>query len=287
MHRVQHRSFNPFDTDVDPSQDEYSYPDLSDSFEGLIINKGEKVFQIDLKKVEHDVKDLLKCSDTKICDLDHDDKKRLDSLKLKVQCVYDTPYYHDLHACIVKHCKHISCPRPGTVGGYLSGCLLGDSENHASATPVCADGLPMPRDDDVESCSSAVFWAEYVTTNGGNKYEISVVRKGESSDDYSPAFLFIDACDSHSFKGFSPEEKHHLKEHGVNHVRVFGYRCENDSISYPELYDTAIALKDIKMRNSDTSTTNNTNLAIILIVIFLIILILLFGWRIWNRGVIY
>lgn len=285
MARVQHKYFNPRHFSITNENDNSSIDDSNLSGSDKIITKGENgknVFNVDLSGIEQDVIELLKNPNVKISELTGILKDKYDRIRLTAQMLYDTDYYGCFFDRITKHCTNIKSPIPGSIGGYLCGCLASKNFVEYGCSPICADGLAYPKNNEEwKHCDKAVIWAKYQKQINGTKtegYVFSVVKEGASLSEYDPTYLFIDTDDIHNFKGFSIGEKEYLIKLGVSKLKVYGSKSTESGVVYPRLYHDIINLNDIKMRNVPSTSLNTNNNLYIILLILVIILIVFFVW---------
>lgn len=283
MRRNRRKIFIPTES-TDKSTEDFT----TTSFDNQDITKGEKKRHVDLAGLEQDVKELLKNPNTKISDLQGLDKERYERIKSTSQMLYNTDYYNCFFERISKYCIPGLVLQPGTVAGYLCGCLASKNFSDAPCSILCADALPFPKDTEGwKHCNHAVIWAksETVTIDGKTttRYNFTVIKAGTTPEEYDPAYLFIDAEDLHSFKGFTITDINNLKALNVHRVKVFGIKVTRTGTTYPQLYPNVINVSELKMRNSTSSSSLSGLGIVILIIIILIIVLLLFaGSRYWR-----
>jgi len=275
MSRVQHKSFNPrhFTSNSENSLIEDS------NFDEKIYTKGDKGnnYVVDLAGIESDVETLLKNPDVKISELDGNNKEKFNKIRITAQMLYDSEWYKCFFDRIYKHCVLVKNPLPGTVGGYICGCLASKNFVESSCTPICADGLAFPKDTEGwKHCNKVVIWATY--NKDACEYTFNVVREPKNPSEYDPTYIFVDAEDIHAFKGFNVTEKSYLENRGITNVKIFGVKTSDNATTYPQLYSDIININDIKMRNCKNNNNDNGSYATIGLIIFIILLFIFICW---------
>lgn len=278
MKRTSHKSFNPFEFSTSTDNSEYTESESKEEGDKILTKGDGNFYYLDFNKVEKEVQELLKNPNTKISDLQGADKKRFDYLRLAAQMFYDTDKYKCFYDRVTKYCKTVPDPMPGTIGGYVCGCLASQNFIEPMCTSVCADGLAMPKDaTDFQHCTKMVIWAtnEPTTTNGKStdNYKFKVIKDGTKE----PAYLFLDVPDIHSFKGFSVAEKTELEQYNITSVKVFGTQPTPSGNTYTQLNQQPMSINDLKIRRTTDSylpSTSNIGIGIVILVIIIILILL-------------
>jgi hypothetical protein len=252
-------SFNPSRYSSDSDMD------VSDE----VVEKGHKnILKVDLDKFEILCKKFKEKKELKIKNLTDQDKEDFDLVVSYVHLLYGTEYYNTLYDIVKKYFKTENV-KPGTIGGYFSGCMnsknTGNIETGCSL--ACAGSMPVPKEEeDWASCDSAVIMGE---KENGN-YIFSLVKPGEDTES---AYVFVE---SNSFDGFTQYEKENLKALGCKNVKLIGYTSD---MNYSEFYKDSKPVNEIKHRHirhvKKHSKNNNWLLIIVIFIILLIILGLL------------
>lgn len=291
MQRVQRDTFNPSDFDNSSVNDD-SYDDFM-PFDGEtsdVTTKGDnKAFKIDTKKFAELCEKFRKNPDKRIDELTGQDKDDFNLIVSYVQLLFDTDYYKYLYAKVEDKFKDLKYVKPGTVGGYLAGCLINNNfHGKAGCSLTCAGAAPLPKDDEnYLPCDRAVVWAEYKSDNKNiYAFHLNVLKPADNKEDLDPLYLYVTSENKsfnnvHEFPGLSKSEKEQLVNMGVNKVHIFSYTSEH---KYIDLYGRPVNLKDVKNRTNNSSGNGGLGLAITLIVIFIILLIVFFGWPLWNNN---
>ena len=292
MARLQHKSFNPShfkSNENESSSEDSSFHPQSGEVGDKIITKGDhgkNVFNVDLASLERDVIELLKYPDVKISNLVGANKEKYDRIRLTAQMLYDSEYYKCFFDRISKHCNLVQEPIPGTVGGYLCGCLASKNFPESRCAPLCADGLAYPKESDQwKNCNRLIINAEYRSDVYGCKYKsgyVFTVVNEHTSDYTNPAFIFVNTEDLHGFKGFTVSEKTTLEKMNVTYVRVFGTKYTESGLSYPQFYPDVININDVKMRGSSNNSTNNSSISIVVAIIIILLILIFLGWSFRN-----
>lgn len=275
MSRIQHKSFNPRHF---KSSNENSSIDDS-SLEEKIFTKGDKKnnHSVDLAGIENDIETLLINPDVRIVDLEGTSKEKFQRVRLTAQMLYDTEWYKCFFDRLYKHCVLIKKPLPGTVGGYLCGCLASKNFPESSCTPTCANGISFPKDTEGwKQCNKVVISAVY--NNQTNEYDFNIIKEAQNASEYDPTYIYVDSEDIHTFKGFNYKEISFLENKGINNVKMFGTKVTDTGITHPSLYPDTIATDNIKMRNSNTNNNSNSGFSVAALIIFIILLLILIFW---------
>ena len=140
MKRTSHKSFNPFEFSTSTDNSEYTESESKEEGDKILTKGDGNFYYLDFNKVEKEVQELLKNPNTKISDLQGADKKRFDYLRLAAQMFYDTDKYKCFYDRVTKYCKTVPDPMPGTIGGYVCGCLASQNFIEPMCTSVCAIG---------------------------------------------------------------------------------------------------------------------------------------------------
>jgi hypothetical protein len=197
-----------------------------------------------------------------------------------VQLLHDTDYYKHLYRRIEDRFNDLTSVKPGTVGGYLAGCLIGAPQGNCSMT--CAGAIPLPKGHEHHKpCDKAVIWCEWNVKDG---FSFNISKHPDKAEDLNPVYLYVPCQSVHQFAGFNKAEKDKLSKLGINKVHLFGYNEECNK--HVDLYGAPIDLKDVKLRSRVHNHEHNrgsAGLAVLLVLIFLIIIILFFGWKLWNN----
>lgn len=288
MKRVQRESFNPKEyessmTDESDYESNSYESDYFDTEDDNIVSQGDsRAFKIDVQKFENICDKFRKNPNLRIDKLEGNDKDDYDLIKSYVELLYDTEYYKYLYAKVEEKFKDLEKIKPGTVGGYLAGCLINDNYRGAPGCSLtCAGSAPLPNNgQDNQTCNKAVIWAEYITENNQNYgFNFDILKQAESPEELDPVYLYITSQNksfnnAHEFPGFSKSEKETLLNMGIKNIHLMSYTNE---CKYIDLYGRPIELKDVKMRGK--SSNSNLGLAIVLILIFVLLIVLFFGWR--------
>ena len=237
-----------------------------------------------MSNIDKDVQELLKNPNVKISDLQGPDKDRFNRLRVTAQMFYDTDKYKCFYDRVTKYCQALPSPLPGTIGGYLCGCLASKNFIDPTCGPLCVDALAAPKGaDDQIVCGKMVIMATTETTVVAGKtvsnYKFTVIRDGTKE----PAYLFLDVADIHSFKGFTTTEKKELEKYNIQTVKLFGTSVSAQGTTYPQLTTDAMTINDLKSRRTNESSYFGANgfgfgygigigiFILILIIIFLLV----------------
>ena len=130
-------------------------------------------------------------------------QKAVESIKLAVALLYDTPNYHVITNMISQY-PMPSNMKPNTVASFLFGCSLSSgSMNNKMCTPFCANGIPDKRHNNHQCCPYQVWYLN------GNK--LVPLKPTENKD----AYVF-----SSSAHAFSKDHIKSLEAAGVNRVQL-------------------------------------------------------------------
>lgn len=283
MQRVQRQSFNPseYDPSVISEDSEYNV-DFSQSDDGNIVTKGKKdTLKVDMGKFSEIISYFRQSPHKRIDELVGSDNDNFKLIVRYVELLYDTDAYPHLFKIVEEQFKDLECVKPGTVGGYLSGCLIKSKFPIPGCSAVCSNAIPMPKGSSkYEQCDQAVILAE---KNGSNKYKFSVLKQADIENKDKPTIIHINTTDVHAWPGFSREEKEQLRSMGCTNIHIYGYT--DDCNKHVDLYGSPINLDDVKIRNIHKihDHKENVSFAVILILIILILIIAFFGWRLWSN----
>ena len=232
-----------------------------------IISKGPDDYHIDLTDVESDVRTLRRHHEYKIKSLSGEIRACYERVKSAVALSNDSDWYPSFIDIVTRYFNDVE-PIPGTISGYMAGCLGNDG--HYSCTPMCAGAIPGKRGD---PCHYPVLGAEY---DRDNKYfTFTYFSKGSGSD----AYVFVDYDSLSSFPGFSHRDRDNLSSKKIRRVWIYGKRHSGGN--YNELTDSFVPLGKIKSSVSygpgyhggNSGLDGGTIAIILLFLVFLIALI--------------
>lgn len=191
-----------------------------------------------------------------------------------VRCLKGTEAYNTLYAMVNECFKDEKNPIPGTILGYLKGCMVNDNNGESVGCNItCAQGLPPPDDHDCK-CKYKVILA----TKRNNTYNFKVIQNSKSN---RAIIYFTNCSNSKNFNGFAPSECNKLKELKVDEVKLRGI-CEITG-SYNEITNGFVKHDMVKPKTKDNNNNDESddNLTVLVIILIVLLLILLFiGWRI-------
>lgn len=276
MQRVQRQSFNP--SEFDSSMNEYSEKE-----DDSIVTKGKKnTLKLDKEEFSEIIANFRKTPHKRIDELNDSESDNFKLIVRYVELLYDTDLYHHLFKIVEDHFSDLESVKPGTIGGYLAGCLIKTKFPIPGCSPVCANAIPFPKElEKQEQCDQAVILAEKNDTNG---YKFNILKQADIENKDKPTIIHVNVTDVHDWSGFNKDEKEKLRSLGCSNVHIYGY--SDDQTRHVDLFGAPINIDDVKTRNIHKSHERKDNIGfgVILIVIILIIIIALFGYRLWSNN---
>lgn len=173
------------------------------------------------------------------------------------------------HYTLVKKSFSGVIPVPGTVGGYLAGCVNDQQFSQAPGCAVsCVNAFQSPHS---SQCQVRV----YQTTLTGQGYVFHLLNNGVATIHHQ-AYIYVDAYSLNTFRGFTVAEKNILKVAGVTEVAIISPRQPNGE--YIDLMDGFVPIDDLPEAINPVIPTQSSNpwagvgifILIILIFIFLL-----------------
>ena len=283
MQSARRQKFNPrkHDSSILSDDSDNSF-NFSQSDDNSIVTKGKKdTLKVDMAKFSDVISHFRQSPHKRIDELEGADSDNFKLIVRYVELLYDTDAYPHLFKIVEDQFKDIDCVKPGTVGGYVSGCLVKSKFPIPGCSPVCSNAIPIPKGSNkYDQCDQAVLLAE----KDGKGYKFNVLKQSDIENRDKPTIIHVNTTDVHAWSGFSKEEKDQLRSMDCETVHIYGYT--DDCSRHVDLYGSAISLNDIKTRNvhREYESKEKISLAFILILIFLILIIAFFGWRLWNNG---
>ena len=90
-----------------------------------IVIKGENInFKVDMKLLEKHLDYFRDQHHLKINELTGEDRERFNNIVSNVQLMFNTPFYKKFHQKIESRFGNLEHVNPGTIGGYMNGCLV-------------------------------------------------------------------------------------------------------------------------------------------------------------------
>lgn len=246
----------------------------------VVEKGGTDVLKIDINELDQLVANLRQNANKQIRELSGELGEQFRQLISYVGLLYDSSSYNVLYEVVNKHFANIDEVIPGTIGAYCAGCHVETSfsDKVPGCSPVCAGSMP-PKNDDWNFCQNTVVLATYEN----NRFIFTLLKSGDTKEEKSKAYVFVNYSSHNAFPGFSDAEKQQLKSLGIESLYLNGY-MENGR-EYVELVEGSVGVDDTKSRVSVVETSTNSNdsySGVIIIVIILILVGLFFAWRFWQ-----
>ena len=231
--------------------------------------------RINWKELERHISILARNCHKNIDNIKDSLKISFDYLTTKSAILYDQEDYSILTDMIATHFKDIKNLESGTIGAHCYGCISQKGSSFNSlCTPICSNSI---RDNDnIGKCENTVI--RTIKKNGD--YKFKVISLGEDEEGRSHAWVHIDDIEKESeFNGFTTKEKKQLKNMGVTHITLIGYRRRNSDYIY---ITDMFPLENCKTRSSKkvysplhySGTIQKSNVTISIIILVIIIVIL-------------
>lgn len=233
----------------------------SSSSESTIATKNELVSALERLRDNSNVK-LTKLSGSL-----KDDFRLIDKYVGQVHQTNSYRMYKDL---IDEKFNDLNEVVPGTIGAYLHGGSIKVNLDPEECAAIRANTIPQDGDSWLK-CKQSVFLAD--RTSSG--YDISLLSAGE---DKSHAKIYVRHQNYEEFEGFSHKEKDKLRNHGVEHIQLYGY--SNGDGNYEDLIGSTININDCKSRKHDhhrgshDDESNGLGWVWLLVVFFIVIIII-------------
>ena len=123
-----------------------------------------------------------------------------------------------------------------------------------------------------------LFRSVILAEKSSTGYDFSLVKPGNSEEDFNPAYVFVESENINDFKGFCKSEKENLKALGCKKVKLVGYSSD---MSYSDFYKEPKNVDKIKHRHTipvkKNSDKEDNNFGLLLLLIFIILILILCG----------
>ena len=244
-----------------------------------VIFKGAEEYHVDPTEVETDIRYLRSYADEPLKTIGGDLKGCYERVTSYVALMHNTELYQSFIDMVTKHFRDLEDPIPGTIGGYMAGCLGYDGNYPPSCSPICAGSIPNGKDN---RCQYQVMEAKRKGKDRHFTFEYVTVGDRKNDD---TAYIYVDYGSTSAFPGFCNRDRQNLKRKGIRRVCIWG-KIPNDN-RYANITDGIVGLDKVKASVSyESGRIHNTGLdggTIGLMLFFLIFLIALVVIALGNR----
>lgn len=272
MNHVRRQSFKP-NLYTSSNNINQSVPQSDDE----IIIKGENFkYAVNMNLLEEYLEHFKNQPNLKIHELSGSDREKFNTIVSHVQLLFNTPFYKKLYEKVECKFSNLEHVQPGTIGGYMSGCLVKSKfPGNPNCSPLCLNGIPNPKNLETHGpCSDRIIMAEYVTDSEGKSgYIFTSLKSGpDNHDSDEHTILYTNCKNIHDFKGFTPNEKDILYNMNVSNVQLYFM----DSHTYSSIMN----IHDIKTnKGTPVIAKEGKGMGLFLIIIIVILILLFLGWK--------
>lgn len=282
MNHVRRQSFNPnmytSSTNVQPN----AVPENDE-----VIIKGDNInWAVNMKVIEQHLDHFRNHHHLKINELSGEDKEKFNTIVSSVQLLFNTPFYNKFYEKVKSRFENLEHVNPGTVGGYMSGCLIKSKfPGNPNCSPLCINGIPNPHNLETHGpCSERIVMAEYVTDHHGKSGYLFTTLRSESAHEKSTTIIYTNCKGIQDFKGFTANEKDILRNMKVSGVQL--YFMESNT------HSKVMDLNDVKSNQGHPHTHNDgktvatrsgSGSGLFFILIMIILIIIFCGWKYMSK----
>ncbi len=217
-----------------------------------VIFKGAEEYHVDPTDVETDIRYLRSYAHEPLKTIGGDLKRCYDRITSYVALMHNTDMYQSFVDMVTKHFRELEEPIPGTIGGYMAGCLGYDGNFPPSCSPVCAGSIPNGKD---TPCRYQVMQAKRKGKDKHFSFEYVAVGDSKYND---TAYIYVDYGSTSDFPGFCNRDRQNLKRKGIRRVCIWGRRKDD---RYANITDGIINLDKVKSSVSyGSGRSHNTGL---------------------------
>lgn len=252
---------------------------------------GKQTSDINIDELRNVLTRLYSIRNKNLRNLNQQESKDFNLITSYISQYYGTDGYDMLYKEIVAKSSLNEKAKPGTIAGYLVGCLASPNEPIESGCSIeCLTGAPTFSDtQDITKCDKNVVLA----VQDENKYNFIVLMKNENTDQ---AILYV----TQPFLSFSKEEQKELYDIGIKNVIISHY--DNNVSNY--IIQNTTPLKELPIRNgplhkntdgvsyiseiteiaNDVNNAGSSSLTLTLQLILILLVLGIVGYFVWKAA---